>query len=245
MSSILGGFYCHNDVMQSTTQKLYTLALCFVAWLWCGSHSAVAGAMISGSVKDVAADGQMTLHDGTAMTMADWVFPARDISELAARVKGQKIQCQPVDTDRYGRAVCYLFDEQQTPIAAGPQAMAYSDKRYEHTQQALQQDRSSHFIIPSQEAENYLEHYAAVQGEVMSVTARRGGAYLNFGPDYKTDFTISVFGKAYKGRTPQAWKALAGKKVIVRGWISRYNGPHIALLNPDMLYVVASPKNAH
>jgi micrococcal nuclease len=73
--------------------------------------------------------------------------------------------------------------------------------------------------------------FGIVEGKIHSVAARNNVIYLNFGPDWKTDFTIALdtslrreFTK--KQQDPLQW---SGKNVRVRGWIENYNGPHIKL----------------
>jgi endonuclease YncB( thermonuclease family) len=71
--------------------------------------------------------------------------------------------------------------------------------------------------------------FQIVEGTVDSVANVRGVIYLNFGPDWRTDFTAflpsavvsSAFGSA------DALMALRGRKIRVRGWIRQRNGPQI------------------
>ena len=67
----------------------------------------------------------------------------------------------------------------------------------------------------------------------------RDRLYLNFGPDYRTDFTIAIarrdlklFGRDFDG------KALEGKTLRVRGWLKSVNGPMIEATHPEQIEMV-------
>lgn len=84
--------------------------------------------------------------------------------------------------------------------------------------------------------------YQLVEGVVRDVAKIRGRIYINFGEDWRTDFTVTVApaeAKLFKvgawrkltGRTP----ALVGAKVRVRGFLSRYNGPGVTIAVPEQI----------
>lgn len=85
--------------------------------------------------------------------------------------------------------------------------------------------------------------YQIVAGRVAKVGRTRGRLYLNFGADWRTDFTIGI-SNALTSANP-AWASdldrLAGAIVHVRGWIDRRNGPYIELSDPSELEVVVAP----
>lgn len=71
--------------------------------------------------------------------------------------------------------------------------------------------------------------FQIVEGTVLSVGETRNWTFLNFGPDYRTDFTVAIAAgdrRAFKGSDVEP-KALEGERVRVRGWIERWNGPVI------------------
>lgn len=82
--------------------------------------------------------------------------------------------------------------------------------------------------------------FAFVQGTVEAVAETHSRTYLNFGADWKTDFTISI-AKAMTAAMKKDgfdFPALEGKTVRVRGWVEDWNGPHIKLDNPELLEVL-------
>jgi endonuclease YncB( thermonuclease family) len=72
--------------------------------------------------------------------------------------------------------------------------------------------------------------YQIVEGRVQSVAVVRSRVYLNFGADWRSDFTVTVAPEDKRNlRRRIDWKAVEAKRVRVRGWMEFYNGPLIAL----------------
>lgn len=86
----------------------------------------------------------------------------------------------------------------------------------------------------------YVDSFQIVEGIITSVANVRGQIYLNFGANYRTDFTVAIAKsgkKAFKksGVDPLS---LEGARVRVRGWIELKNGPIIWLDHPERLEVL-------
>lgn len=82
--------------------------------------------------------------------------------------------------------------------------------------------------------------FTLVEGRVASVTRAQRITYLNFGADWRRDFTASI-ANAVVDRSAGGAEALAklnGRRVRVRGWIERRNGPMIVLNSPDEIETV-------
>lgn len=86
----------------------------------------------------------------------------------------------------------------------------------------------------------YLETVQIIEGRVISIGDTRDRVYLNFGFDYRTDFTVSIerrhvalFTEA--GINPHD---LVGRIVRVRGWILAINGPSISIDHPERLEIL-------
>ncbi len=90
--------------------------------------------------------------------------------------------------------------------------------------------------------------FEIVEGRILATGRGTGKTYLNFGPDWKTDFTLTVNGEAGK-RLRQAKitpKKLEGQKVRVRGFVILTNGPMIELSHPEQLELLdAPPEKGH
>lgn len=85
----------------------------------------------------------------------------------------------------------------------------------------------------------YWGTYQLVAGRIAKVALTRTTTYLNFGTDWRTDFTIGVPQALLRRHAAwaQGLAALEGREVIVRGWIERRNGPYIELRDPHELSV--------
>jgi micrococcal nuclease len=87
---------------------------------------------------------------------------------------------------------------------------------------------------------NDIGTFQTVEGKVLDVAKVRKRVYLNFGPDYRTDFTVTISPAdarrlAREGIDPAGW---SGGTVRVRGWISLLNGPEIELTHPEQIEVL-------
>jgi endonuclease YncB( thermonuclease family) len=79
--------------------------------------------------------------------------------------------------------------------------------------------------------------YQLVEGTVVEVADVRGRFFLNFGSDFKKDFTAGISPKdarnfASAGLDPESLK---GKRVRLRGWIDERNGPAMDLTHPEQV----------
>ncbi|GJL94821.1 MAG: hypothetical protein DHS20C05_12260 [Hyphococcus sp.] len=87
------------------------------------------------------------------------------------------------------------------------------------------------------EAEKAIGAFNLVEGVVKKAVSTRKRFYLNFGDDYKTDFTVTASASFYK-RWAKAGYDLAqyeGRKIRVRGFVDMINGPMIELNHPRQI----------
>lgn len=79
--------------------------------------------------------------------------------------------------------------------------------------------------------------FQIVIGKVLSTAANDGRVYLNFGQDWRRDFTVTISADDLKtfrrmGVDPLNYE---GKLVRVRGIVQQVNGPEIAVGNPKQI----------
>jgi len=79
--------------------------------------------------------------------------------------------------------------------------------------------------------------FQIVMGTVLDTSMKDGRAYLNFGADWKTDFTVTISPEDMEnfrrmGVDPLNYK---GKLVRVRGIVQSENGPEIEVGNPKQI----------
>lgn len=78
--------------------------------------------------------------------------------------------------------------------------------------------------------------FQIVEGRVQSAAVVRSRVYLNFGADWRRDFTATIAPEDKRNFHMRVdWKALQGKRVRVRGWLESYNGPMISLHAPGQI----------
>jgi endonuclease YncB( thermonuclease family) len=77
--------------------------------------------------------------------------------------------------------------------------------------------------------------FQLVEGWVSSVSRRRNTVYLNFGRDWRWDFTAAVDLRRLPGKDALTARleALQGRLVRVRGFVERRNGPFIAVATAE------------
>lgn len=82
--------------------------------------------------------------------------------------------------------------------------------------------------------------FEIVEGRVVSAAQTRSWTFLNFGEDYRDDFTIAVAARDrrhFKGSDIDL-TALKGRHIRVRGWIEFWNGPVIKATHPEQIELV-------
>lgn len=85
----------------------------------------------------------------------------------------------------------------------------------------------------------YVDSFQIVEGIITQTAEVRGQTYLNFGADYRTDFTVTVARKHRKRFADMDLLGLEGARVRVRGWIELFNGPMIWLSHPERLEILS------
>jgi len=88
---------------------------------------------------------------------------------------------------------------------------------------------------------NELGTFQLIEGRILDAAEVKGTVYLNFGADWRDDFTVSIDRKALKmfrkaGFHPRDW---SGHAVRVRGWLIKRNGPMIRATHPEQIELLA------
>ena len=82
--------------------------------------------------------------------------------------------------------------------------------------------------------------FEIVEGEVHQAARTKDLTYINFGSDWRRDFTAAIAtGPVDRANALERLKALAGRTIRVRGWIERRNGPMIVLGALEEIEVLA------
>jgi len=170
--------------------------------------------------------------------------------------------------DRYGRAVAqvYTLDDNGKPSVWLQEAMVKAGMARVYSWQGHRQDTEALYRAESDarkakrgiwNTENtnefydirkpdpdplaqYVDSVQIVEGVIIKTAEVRRTIYLNFGSDYKTDFTIAIPKKSRKLFKKANYDplALTGARVRVRGYVELYGGPIIWLNDPSRLEVL-------
>lgn len=188
-------------------------------------------------------------------------FGEKARQRLRELLEGQAVTLLPdVDPyDRFGRTLAYVTLVNGADVGAillkEGLAMVYfippNLARLESYEKLEGEARRKGLGIWSGEGGRLLEHHQAAQGmervrvvrgQVMSVAERGNWIFLNFGPDYRTDFTVSIRKEEWESQfVPQvrAMPFYKGKQVEVRGRIHERNGPNIQVYHPYQVRIVS------
>ncbi|TNE57073.1 MAG: thermonuclease family protein [Alphaproteobacteria bacterium] len=85
-----------------------------------------------------------------------------------------------------------------------------------------------------------INSFQLVEGEVQRAAVRSDGIYLDFGEDWRTDFSAHIAKRNIKrfekeGLDPMR---LAHKEIRLRGWLDYRNGPMMELTHPEQIEFV-------
>ena len=85
-----------------------------------------------------------------------------------------------------------------------------------------------------------LNTFQIIRGIVQSTAVVKGRGFLNFGKNYRDDFTATVAPRDLRAfaKAGMDFKGLRGKMVRVRGWLKERNGPMIDVTHPEQIEVV-------
>lgn len=95
-------------------------------------------------------------------------------------------------------------------------------------------------ILDHRAAGRHINSFQLVEGRVLTAAPTRRRVFLNFGQNYRTDFTIVIERRNLKHFADRGRKLveLAGKRVRVRGWLKRRNGPMITVTHPEQIEIL-------
>ena len=82
--------------------------------------------------------------------------------------------------------------------------------------------------------------FTLVEGKVVSVRESGGTIYMNFGQRWSEDFTVTILKRNERQFTAAglALRSLAGRRVLVRGWIEERGGPWIEATEPQQIEMI-------
>lgn len=89
----------------------------------------------------------------------------------------------------------------------------------------------------SKDYKEILNKFIILSGVVNNIYSTKKDTYINFGADWKTDFSAQIENKILKQHKDFSVEKLKGKKISVRGWLEDYNGPLMKIYHPANIEV--------
>jgi micrococcal nuclease len=205
------------------------------------------------------------LKDGRRVRLAA-VLPPRagePLADDARRLLATALEGWPValafdrrTTDRHGALIAFVFAGdtwvQHALVTAGLARVRTDAETASCATPLLEGEKSARetkngiWALPAYrvrttaDLEADIGTFQIVEGKVASVAMSKGRAFVNFGADYRTDFTVTIAARdlrrlAKDGVDPATW---TGKQIRVRGWLSRLNGPEIELTHAAQIQII-------
>lgn len=161
--------------------------------------------------------------------------------------------------DRYGRLIVHVFIGdlwvQEALVKTGHvRVRSYADNRLRipallALEASARQEKKglwqhNRYAIRSPETVTRdLDSWQIVEGTVKDVASLKRVTYLNFGDNWRKDFTIQINARARRlfAKADVNLKDLKGRKVRVRGWVRSRNGPLIVATHPEQLEILKTP----
>ena len=194
---------------------------------------------------------------GGALDQAPQLFADQALAAIKSMMTAQlRISAQPPKKDRYDRERAQVFVAgrwlQAELLDRGLARVEIAPDRTECAAElfaAEDKARSKHLGLWSSKAyaiqtpmtvKDGLNTFQIVEGTVLNASVKSARAYLNFGTDWRRDFTVTIDAIDMRnfrvtGVDPQSY---VGQTIRVRGWVQLHNGPEIEVPNPQGIEVL-------
>ncbi len=180
---------------------------------------------------------------------------AKEYNRKLVEGKSVRLEFDVQKEDKYARLLGYCFvgdvfvnakllEEGYAVLYTYPPNVKYTEQFREAQSIARNEKRGlwgSYETITSEQAASFIGQIRTVQGKVLSTYQSAKCVYLNFGSDYKTDFTVVIFNNSFGAFNQQGINPVSfyrGKTVEVSGRIREYNGPEIIVNAPYEITVI-------
>ena len=92
-------------------------------------------------------------------------------------------------------------------------------------------------VLTTDQALDKKNSFQIVEGKIFSIAQRNNETFLNFGADWKKDFTIGISPELRRDLSKRnfSFLNLSNKSIRVRGWVEDRNGPFISLDHAQQL----------
>lgn len=180
---------------------------------------------------------------------------AKELNKKLVENKFVRVEFDIERFDNYGRILGYCFvddifvnakliEEGFAVLYTRPPNVRYVDLFVELQNKARKQKKGlwqAYDVISSDEAHKFIDQIRSVRGKVLSSFKSEKCVFLNFGTDYKTDFTVVIFNdciKFFRAKDIEPHLFYKDKTIEVFGRIKEYNGPEIIVSMPYQIIVI-------
>lgn len=182
----------------------------------------------------------------------DWPLAHESKAALKALVNNKEVGLgySGLKIDRNGRTLAHLYVDktwvQGEMISAGmARVYTWPDNR-SCAAELLARERAAraaqrgiwalpyYRIRKPDEITDEIDTFQLIEGQVTTATTVRGRTFLNFGDNYRTDFTVTIAPEHLRS-FPYDPSQLDGKRIRVRGWLTLLNGPEIQATHPEQI----------
>jgi len=186
-----------------------------------------------------------------------WPLASWSRSKVADLVEGQTLTffCGAADYDRHGERVALVKFQNGTwlhtmmlkdglaRVALLSKNIPLAEELYAVEKQTREEgrglwDHPAYAVLDTgKPTEIITARYQVLSGVVQTVSITKSKTYINFGSDYRTDFTLEMTPKVTRDftRTGIDVEALAGANIEARGWVDWRGGPRIILTHPSQI----------
>ena len=213
------------------------------------------GGFLTTDGDEVRLSGILAPGAGGEAAAASAIAAAREALANVLRDRTVTLAAAEAPRDRYGRTVAQVFadgiwvqnalletgDVRAAPdLASAACAKALLSVEAKARDSRLGQWRGVFRVSNPGDIRRRTGSFQIVEGRVVTASVVRGRAFINFGADYRTDFTVTIepddmrIFRLARFDVP----GLAGKRIRVRGWVEFYNGPEITITTPAAIEVL-------
>jgi len=214
------------------------------------------GAIVLANKQTVHLEGIRLPNGALDRAPVDYSARARAEINLVARAHALTLQVVAPARDRYGRLRAQAFShagwlqgellrQGLARVALAPDRTECAGELYAAEAEARQARRglwsiAAYAIREPEDLWPDIGTFQVVEGKVLNASSKNGRAYLNFGSDWRRDFTVTVDpGDMINFRTAGVDPlSYVGQTIRVRGWVQLLHGPEIEVANPQSIEVV-------
>ena len=217
------------------------LVLCCSAFC---ANAAPPSPAVTARVIAIKPDQSLVLETVGPVAFGNLIYPDAALAQawLAETLLQQNITLTLRDEDRYGRrmiesdrAVAMLRDGAAMGYAASrmPPEWKAAEAAARAARRGIWADKDR--VITPENAAQHIGQFRLVEGTITRIYEAKNATYINFGADWKSDFSITIPAKMLRSMKATLATLTAGKRVAVRGMIIEENGPMVVLGHADNL----------